>query len=1202
MKKLANHIILSGVTVSMLFSPLMALPSGGKFTHGTSGSISINGKEMNIAGNKQNSIIQWGGGFNIANGEKVNFGNSKFEGQQNYLNIAHGTDKSTIEGVLNAGGNNVFLINPNGVIIEKSGSIINANRFVASTTSLQAQHFEEFKAQGASFSPVFKPKPNGGNVVNMGNINANDVLLIGNKVSIDGGNIHGKHNEGVGDDALKNPSGNTADKIHLVGNYINLDLAKINFNSKENLISANKSASVSISTEDYYNKLTGSKNDPFKKYNFQKGSYEDVTSENIEQYASIGSDRDWFFFAKLWNDTDLEIFKLVDKGVAEYRLIGDVDFKGSQGQNYANYCIDGLGCTSMIVGNNELLNNWNDIYRKFSKTFNGQGFTLSDINIDIDKIRVKGPIGLFGAANGATFKNVKVDYKKGGIKILLNSAVDGSIITIGSFIGYANNSTFENIEVSNVSNFETYDPKGSWSNGRIGGFVGSVYGDSEFKNIALYGFSNINLQGLADPTYIGGFVGYLSDNPTFENISLNDFGSIKAKHTFGGFVGYSYYNGNYKYNNISIKNFDSIQTTGYLGTFGGNLRGKINIENVYIDLNGGSLRSEYGYYVGGFAGNIFADNGGVFNNIHIKNIGEIHTGENASNTNAGGFAGQIDGDVEINNIILDNIKEISADKGNAGGFVGSVAGNSNFSNISINGIGKIFSNQDGTGVGGFIGFIDATNGDKNIDFNNIALNFNSEGLIKGSNIGGFIGNINNQAPYSGKYYRTNLDFSNIHIYFDPNFSMQSDTGKGKFVGYYNPTYNTFNFKDKINFYANESIFDGATTDKSLWSNFTTLSPDENIFKNNTENITEAINVSVISPEFTHPEKIPDDVEVKLDMDDLYSDVIDSIIKDITKEYFSINIHDLIKILNEYKYENMNEDQKVEFIKTYFINKSKYDKNTDLDKIARSVVQSLDFASVYQGNFSEGKLNASALKEYKNNLAPKVEKINKYKDDVNHFIQTTLNNKVNSINKANEHFNTQDYYNRLTELALAYNKYVELINKGLANKNDQAFKDISNRLFALIAQAQGETKTIEELINSFEDLKTQASEKSNGHFIVEGDLQALNIPYPILASIKDNNNGSGEIDKPEKPIDPIEPPIDNKPEKPIDPIEPPIDNKPDNSDNSLVFKQSSTFNSIGDEAIDDEEEKEIGETDGEQRLITCIVSDNFKTMNPCAVGH
>ncbi|MCR8687310.1 hypothetical protein, partial [Campylobacter sp. 1569] len=124
-----------------------------------------------------------------------------------------------------------------------------------------------------------------------------------------------------------------------------------------------------------------------------------------------------------------------------------------------------------------------------------------------------------------------------------------------------------------------------------------------------------------------------------------------------------------------------------------------------------------------------------------------------------------------------------------------------------------------------------------------------------------------------------------------------------------------------------------------------------------------------------------DVEVKLDIDDLYSDVIHSIIKDITNEYYSINIHDLIKILNEYKYEDMNEDQKVEFIKTYFINKSKYDKNTDLDKIARSIVQSLDFLSVYKDSFSESKLNPQALNEYKTILAPKVQEINKYKNEV-----------------------------------------------------------------------------------------------------------------------------------------------------------------------------------------------------------------------------
>ncbi|MCV3433429.1 hemagglutination protein, partial [Campylobacter lari] len=98
--KLSNHIILSGITVSMLFSPLMALPSGGKFTHGTSGSISTSGNNMNITGNGTNSVIQWGGGFNIGKGEQVNFNGSN----KNYLNIAHGTSKSTIEGILNASG------------------------------------------------------------------------------------------------------------------------------------------------------------------------------------------------------------------------------------------------------------------------------------------------------------------------------------------------------------------------------------------------------------------------------------------------------------------------------------------------------------------------------------------------------------------------------------------------------------------------------------------------------------------------------------------------------------------------------------------------------------------------------------------------------------------------------------------------------------------------------------------------------------------------------------------------------------------------------------------------------------------------------------------------------------------------------------------------------------------------------------------
>ncbi|EOA9752606.1 hypothetical protein ACQX7Y_000569 [Campylobacter jejuni] len=47
---------------------------------------------MNISGSKTNSVIQWGGGFNIASGETVNFGQGKTN--QNYLNIVYGSKSS----------------------------------------------------------------------------------------------------------------------------------------------------------------------------------------------------------------------------------------------------------------------------------------------------------------------------------------------------------------------------------------------------------------------------------------------------------------------------------------------------------------------------------------------------------------------------------------------------------------------------------------------------------------------------------------------------------------------------------------------------------------------------------------------------------------------------------------------------------------------------------------------------------------------------------------------------------------------------------------------------------------------------------------------------------------------------------------------------------------------------------------------------
>ncbi|ECL2510327.1 filamentous hemagglutinin N-terminal domain-containing protein [Campylobacter jejuni] len=186
MKKL-NKLSLSLVVGSLLFTQSYALPSGGKFTHGTSGSISVSGGTMNISGSKTNSVIQWGGGFNIANGETVNFKGNGY----NYLNIVYGSKSSHIDGTLEGGTNNIFLINPNGIVVGKDGSI-NANRVFLSASSIRDKEMKEFAKDGkisafegnplTTASPVIKS--NAGNVINLGTITAGErVVMVGNQVS-----------------------------------------------------------------------------------------------------------------------------------------------------------------------------------------------------------------------------------------------------------------------------------------------------------------------------------------------------------------------------------------------------------------------------------------------------------------------------------------------------------------------------------------------------------------------------------------------------------------------------------------------------------------------------------------------------------------------------------------------------------------------------------------------------------------------------------------------------------------------------------------------------------------------------------------------------------------------------------------------------------------------------------------------------------
>ena len=82
-KTTLGKISISIIASILLSQSLVALPSGGKFTSGN-GSITTNGKVMNITGNNTNHIIAWGGGFNINQEESVNF-NTSHKQQASFL-------------------------------------------------------------------------------------------------------------------------------------------------------------------------------------------------------------------------------------------------------------------------------------------------------------------------------------------------------------------------------------------------------------------------------------------------------------------------------------------------------------------------------------------------------------------------------------------------------------------------------------------------------------------------------------------------------------------------------------------------------------------------------------------------------------------------------------------------------------------------------------------------------------------------------------------------------------------------------------------------------------------------------------------------------------------------------------------------------------------------------------------------------------
>lgn len=466
MKKMSKHIVLSFAVSSLLFSQAYALPQGGKFTHGTSGTIHTSGNTVTITGKGQNHVIQWGGGFNIGQNESVNFTTSG----KNYLNIAYQKDASKIDGALNGGNNNIFLVNPMGVLIGKTGTIT-AGKFVASTTALSDDNVKTFLEKGASFSPAFDVSKQG-NIINLGKINADNIVLIGNKVEINKGKI-------------------TLDVLKLEGNKVYVDAGVVK-DTKNIVAKAEQEAIIqqSITSFEENGALLGNSSSKF--------SFDDSSKvKNWTKYGSIADATEWNKFADFWNVNKEKFRTAFD----HFRLIDDIDFSGVK---------------TYIVGDNTS--------NAFAKSFDGSGYALKNVNINSSNQYV----GIFGVVQNSYIRNLNIQGLKiastgydayvGGIvgqniansytgfenvtvnDLVINTAVNtkvGGIIGWGNGSGGNNTINFTNVAINNIS---IVAKEGSY----VGG-IGRQIDGGNFNNVVVNDIEKLITSGNDSKT--GGFTG-----------------------------------------------------------------------------------------------------------------------------------------------------------------------------------------------------------------------------------------------------------------------------------------------------------------------------------------------------------------------------------------------------------------------------------------------------------------------------------------------------------------------------------------------------------------------------------------------------------------------------------------------------------------------------------------------------------------------
>ena len=300
----------------------------------------------------------------------------------------------------------------------------------------------------------------------------------------------------------------------------------------------------------------------------------------------------------------------------------------------------------------------------FRGTFDGQGHTISNLNINVEGYKELNEYGLFGLIDvDAVLKNFTI----------LSGEVNGSA-KVGGAVGWLWSASVESvINYANI-NGSSY----------VGGIVGNYHsGEDDFvRECQNYGT-------ITGTNYTAGIVGGGDDSSGMQNIvDCVNYGTIKGASFTGGIVG----------NIVKVKmsgcvNYGSISGQDRVG----GIAGRVNNNSVVSELVNYGDVTGWTHVAGILGGAAYADSAtSCFNLGDIK--GESHIG---------GVIGYVYDGITLTNSA--NFGNITGTNTEVGGLIGLVESSSAGAVIRNNGSEGSLVGTGATNVGGLIGRAGGTN-------------------------------------------------------------------------------------------------------------------------------------------------------------------------------------------------------------------------------------------------------------------------------------------------------------------------------------------------------------------------------------------------------------------------------------------------------------------------------------------------------------